>query len=196
MNVCFDPTGNYTLPTTPAPTLPGAPTPTSPPVELYGDCEQTWAFTIPPTTTPTPAPSTTPTTSTAPSTAPTFQGYCEPDNTGLFGMESSNSVVVDYAYELVMDPSQNADTNEVVQLLARNILQSVLPTLFSDICTETPSQRRLQGNVTNGPSGIRIGGSDSPSSEGKTQAHACIAKLSSFKAFAQISARCSFFLTQ
>ena len=175
LNVCYDPIGNYTLPPTTAPTISPAPTPvvpTSPPVELYGDCEFSYPSAAPspypteypsrspsktPTLSPSDAPSlapslsAAPTSSPVPSLAPTYQGFCEPNENGMFGVEASNADVVNYEYELVTDPSQDFDMEEIVSLVSQSVVQSVLPTLFSDECTEAPaetSRRRRLENAT------------------------------------------------
>jgi hypothetical protein len=181
LNVCYDPIGNYTLSPTVAPTTSPAPTPvvpTSPPVELYGDCEFSYPSAAPspypteypsqsPSMTPTlrpsnapsqaPSLSAVPTSSPMPSLAPTYEGFCKPDENGMFGEEASNAAVVNYKYELVTDPSQDFDVKQIVSLVSQSIVQCVLPTLFSDECNEAPvdtrHQRRLRYATLYDPTG-------------------------------------------
>jgi hypothetical protein len=181
LNVCYDPIGNYTLSPTVAPTTSPAPTPvvpTSPPVELYGDCEFSYPSAAPspypteypsqsPSMTPTlrpsnapsqaPSLSAVPTSSPMPSLAPTYEGFCKPDENGMFGEEASNAAVVNYKYELVTDPSQDFDVKQIVSLVSQSIVQSVLPTLFSDECNEAPvdtrHKRRLRYATLYDPTG-------------------------------------------
>lgn len=164
-----------------APTTSPAPTPvvpTSPPVELYGDCEFSYPSAAPspypteypsqsPSMTPTlrpsnapsqaPSLSAVPTSSLMPSLAPKYEGFCEPDENGMFGAEASNAAVVNYKYELVTDPSEDFDVKQIVSLVSQIVVQSVLPTLFSDECNkasvDTRHQRRLQDATLYDPTG-------------------------------------------
>jgi hypothetical protein len=191
VDVCYDPFGNYTFPPTMAPSTSFAPTTSPAPtpyVELYGDCEFLYPSAAPspyptdepslspsalPTFSPSASPSFTPTLSASPtatlmpSFAPTYTGYCEPDEQGLFGEEASNAVSVDYTYELVTDPTQNATLDEVIGVLGQNVLMSMLPTLFSDNCTTAPSRRQL-ANVTYTPMGVSTSDGDAAIDGGKT----------------------------
>jgi len=85
----------------------------------------------------------------------------------MFGEEASNAVVVNYAYELVMNPSENADLDEVIGVMDRMVVQSLLPTLFGDKCSEAPSRRLLQNATSYDPVGMSTNGRGLPMDGGK-----------------------------
>ena len=192
LDVCYDPYGNYTQPpATMAPTNSFSPTTSPEPtpyVELYGDCEFIYPSSAPstfptdvpssypsayPTFAPSDSPSFTPTLSasptatSAPSLEPTYKGYCEPDEDGLFGVRAVYADSVDFVYELVTDPSQNTNVDEIINVLEKGVLSSMLPTLFSDNCTTAPSRRQLLNEMYT-PVGASTGDIDTPIDGGNT----------------------------
>jgi hypothetical protein len=52
----------------------------------------------------------------------TYEGFCKPDENGMFGEEASNAAVVNYKYELVTEPSQDFDVKQIVSLVSQSII--------------------------------------------------------------------------
>lgn len=178
LNVCYNLNGTYTLPPTVAPT-------TATPPALYGNCGSNLPPTpIAPTflpeattiatsdatttldiTTTTVSPSDTITTTVAlPSSTlsstnagTTAKGSCELDSNGSFGQEASRAFDVNYFYELVTDPVQGGSIDDIIDVLGRNVLVDLLPSIFPDTCSAEPPGARQLADVAHAAVGARTG---------------------------------------
>jgi hypothetical protein len=156
-NFCYDPVGTYVIP--PAPPT-AAPTATDPSPLLTDNCEEPVTTTTQlPTTTTTTATTTTTTTTTTPTTtsttmATTTTDPCDLSTDGSYGTKGSKVSTIEFYFELETSTSENDTVQDVVSVLERDFLRSLLPDLFGVDCA-APT-RRLRG-LAGVPLGASIG---------------------------------------